>query len=241
LKRFSLSLSLGVAIAAFSAAAALAQPVPNITGNWTVEQSGPNGTASSTITMTQTGNTFVGKNPKTGVGFTGKYCTPDVDKGCTSALQIDGKWNGPPGAGWITVYVTPNGHSMNGSWGYNGRKENGTFVGNMILPPIKITTAGTWNMTVVTGPTLFQGPTTCTESGPTSICQVSNLTLNGKFRTSDKVRYTWTSKTQTGWFSFWFNDDGQSFNGIWGYGPATETSPTIGRVVGQRVGPPARQ
>jgi len=238
LKRFALSLSLGVAIAAFSCAAALAAP-PNITGNWTVDQTGPNGTTESVVTLNQTGTTVVGKNPKTGNGFSGKFCTPNVDKGCTSELQINGTWNGPGGAGWLTVYVSPNGHSLNGSWGYNGRKENGTYVGNKILPPVKITTAGSWSVVAVTGPALFSGPMSCTESGPTSVCTLSGGTLNGKFRTSDKVRYKWTSKSQNGWFSFWFNDDGQSFNGIWGYGP--ETTPVMGRVVGQRQGPPARQ
>jgi hypothetical protein len=236
-KRFSLSLFLVVAIAALSSAAALAAP-PNITGQWIIEQSGPNGTGTSTVNLTQTGTTVVGKNPKNGNGFSGAFCTPSVDKGCTSPLQINAKWNGPGGAGWVTVFVTPNGHSLNGSWGYNGRKENGTFVGNKILPPVKITTAGNWTVTAVTGPSLFAGPMNCKESGPSSVCDLSGLTLNGKFRTSDKVRYTWTSKSQNGWFSFWFNDDGQSFNGQWGYGPVT--TPPMGRVVGQRQGPPAR-
>jgi len=243
-KRLALSAFIGLAIVAASSAVALAD-VPNLSGNWTVDQTGPNGTMESTVSLAQTGNAIVGKNAKNGNGFAAHFCQMGVEKGCTSALQINGTWNGPGGAGWLTVYVTPNGHSLNGSWGYNGRKENGTFVGNKILPPVKITTAGSWNMSVATGPTLFQGPMTCTESGPTSICQVSGLTLNGKFRTSDKVRYTWTSKTQNGWFSFWFNDDGQSFNGTWGYGPALmpnqNPSPTIGRVTAQRQGPPARQ
>lgn len=240
MKRLWLSLSTAVVVVAASSAVALAQP--NVTGNWTVEQTGMNGPSAGTVTLTQTGNTLVGINKGTGTSFRGGYCQQGVDKGCDSANQINAIWRDKTGGtGWLTVFVTPNGHSMNGSWGYNGKKENGTFVANMILPPIKITTAGTWNMTVVSGPNLFSGPTVCTESGPTSICKVSSITLNGKFRTSDKVRYTWTSPKQTGWFSFWFNDDGQSFNGIWGYGPATDSSPTIGRVVGQRQGPPARQ
>lgn len=237
MKRFALSIFFGVAVAALSGAAALAD-TPNLTGPWTIEQSGPNGSGTSTVNITQTGSTIVGTNPKNGNGFSGAFCTPNVDKGCNSPLQINGKWNGPGGAGWLTVTVTPNGHSLNGSWGYNGKKENGTFVGNKVLPPVKITTAGNWTTSVVTGPNLFSGAMTCTESGPTSVCQISGLTLNGKFRTSDKVRYTWTSRSQNGWFSFWFNDDGQSFNGIWGYGP--ETTPVMGRIVGQRQGPPAR-
>lgn len=240
MKRLGFYVFFAALIFTCSATAALAGP--NISGPWTIEQTGYNGPSTGKITITQTGNALVGNNPTTGMSFTGKYCTPGTDKGCDSDMQINGNWRDKTGGtGWLTVTVTPNGHSLNGTWGYNGRKANGSFVGNKILPPIKITTAGTWNMTVVTGPTLFQGPVNCTESGPTSICQVSGLTLNGKFRTSDKVRYTWTSKSQNGWFSFWFNDDGQSFNGIWGYGPATESSPVIGRVVGQRQGPPARQ
>jgi hypothetical protein len=205
-----------------SSAAALAAP-PNITGNWTVEQTGANGTTSSTVSLTQSGMGVVGTNKKTGNGFTGTFVTDS---------QINGKWNGPGGAGWLTVYVSPNGHSFNGSWGYNGRKENGNFVGNMILPPKPITTAGNWIVVARTGPKLFGGPMQCTQSGVASICHLSGGTLDGKFRTTDKVRYKWTSKTQNGWFSFWFNDDGQSFNGTWGYG--ADTTPTMGRVVGQR-------
>ena len=216
---------------------ALAQP--NISGNWTVEQTGYNGPSSSTVTITQTGNKLVGNNPTTGMSFVGQYCTPNVDKGCESALQMNGNWRDKSGGvGWLTVFVTPNGHSLNGTWGYNGRKANGSFVANKILPPVKITTAGNWMVTYAGGANLFAGPMTCTESGPSSLCKVSGITLDGKFRTSNKVRYKWTSKSQNGWFSFWFNDDGQSFNGQWGYGE--DSSPVMGRVVGQRQGPPAR-
>jgi hypothetical protein len=221
-KRFSLSLVVVVAIAAMSTAAALAAP-PNVTGSWTVQQSGNNGTTESTISLTQSGMGVIGSNAKNGNGFTGTFVTDS---------QINGKWHGPGGAGWLTVYVSPNGNSFNGSWGYNGKKENGNFVGNKILPPKPITTAGNWTVSAVTGPKLFGGPMSCTQSGPTSICQLSGGTLNGKFRTTDKVRYKWTSKTQNGWFSFWFNDNGQSFNGTWGFG--ADTTPTMGRVVGQR-------
>jgi hypothetical protein len=48
----------------------------------------------------------------------------------------------------------------------------------------------------------------------------------------DKVRAKWTSPTGSGWFSFWFNGDNNSFNGIWGNGK--DTTPPVGRVVGQR-------
>ena len=238
MKRLGIYVFAAMFILAFSASAALAGP--NVTGNWTVEQTGANGSSSGTVSLTQTGNSLVGMNKQTGTSFSGKYCTPNVDKGCTSDMQINGMWRDHTGGtGWLTVYVSPNGHSMNGSWGYNGRKENGTFVANRILPPIKITTAGNWNVAYAGGANIFSGPMNCTESGPSSLCKLSGATLDGKFRTSNKVRYHWTSAKQNGWFSFWFNDDGQSFNGQWGYGP--DTTPVMGRVVGQRNGPPARQ
>jgi hypothetical protein len=229
-KRFALFSALVVALAALSSAAAVAAATPDITGQWNIEQTGPNGTTASTISITQSGMTFVGSNPKNGTGFNGTF---------VNATQINGKWHGPGGAGWLTVFVSPNGHSFNGTWGYNGRASNGSFVGNKVEPPIKITTEGSWNVTTVQGSNYFNGPMTCKESGPTSVCDLSGITLNGKFRTDNKVRYTWTSKSQNGWFSFWFNNDGQSFNGQWGYGP--DSSPPMGRVVGQRQGPPARQ
>ena len=100
-------------------------------------------------------------------------------------------------------------------------------------PPSPITAAGTWNVTGAGGPTAFVGKMRCTQSGPSVVCHAGPVLLNGKFRTSDKVRASWTGPTGTGWFSFWFNDDHNSFNGIWGYG--SDMSKTAGRVVGQRA------
>jgi hypothetical protein len=221
-KFFATSLICGFAVAAMSVAPALAVP-PTITGSWVVQQSGANGTTTSNINLRQSGNGFVGENPKTGTGFTGEF---------VNDTQINGKWHGPGGAGWLTIYVTPNGHSFNGSWGYNGRKENGTFVGNKVLPPSPITAQGNWNLTVAGGSRAIAGPMTCTQSGPSTVCHAGPVVINGKFRTKDKVRATWSSGTRTGWFSFWFNGDNNSFNGVWGYG--ADTTPPVGRVVGQR-------
>lgn len=222
LKRFYLALALGTSFVAISGAAALAAP-PNLTGTWTVQQSGLNGTTSGTITLKQSGNDIVGQNPVNKRGFTGTFVNDS---------QINGKWHGPDGAGWLTVYASPNGHSFNGSWGYNGRKENGTFVANKILPPSPVTAAGTWNITVAGGSRAIAGPMTCTQSGPSAVCHAGNVVINGKFRTKDKVRATWSSPRGQGWFSFWFNDDNNSFNGVWGFG--ADTNPPAGRVVGQR-------
>ncbi len=207
---------------ALSSVAAQAAP-PNMTGTWTVQQSGLNGSNSSTVKITQSGSGLVGQSSVNGRGFTGTFVTDS---------QINGKWHGPDGAGWLTVYVTPNGHSMNGSWGYNGRKENGTFVGNKVLPPSPITAAGKWNVVVAGGNGAIAGPMACTQSGPTTVCHAGHVIINGTFKAKNKIRARWTNGSKSGWFSFWFNNDNNSFNGVWGFGP--DTTPPAGRVVGQR-------
>jgi hypothetical protein len=210
------------AIGSLCLVAALAAS-PSVTGTWHIEQSGLNGTSASTITLTQSGTGIVGNNASNGNSLTGDF---------VNDTQIDGKWKGPSGAGWLTVYVTPNGHSLNGTWGYNGRPSNGSFVGNKVLPPSPVTAVGTWNLKGAGGPMAFAGAMKCTQSGPSVVCHTGSIIMNGKFRTPDKVRATWTSPNGSGWFSFWFNDDNNSFNGIWGNG--AQTTPPVGRVVGQR-------
>jgi hypothetical protein len=221
-RRLAFSLAGGLALAALAVAPAVASP-PNITGTWAVQQTGMNGTSTSTITLSQSGMGVVGNNASNGNGFNGTF---------VNDTQINGKWHGPGGAGWLTVYVSANGHSFNGTWGYNGRAANGSFVGNKILPPSPITAAGTWHVTGAGGPTGFVGSMKCTESGAAVVCHVGPYLINGRFRTKDKVRATWTGPTGNGWFSFWFNGDNNSFNGTWGNGK--DTTPAVGRVVGQR-------
>lgn len=226
MKYLALSLVCGFVMAAVTTTSALA--VPNISGTWTIQQTGANGVSNSTVTMTQSGNGIVGSNATNGNGFNGEFVNDS---------QINGKWHGPGGAGWLTVYVSPNGHSLNGTWGYNGRAANGSFVGNKILPPSPITAAGKWNVTLAGGgPSAgkaFVGPMTCTQSGPTTLCRINGVVINGKFRTKDKVRATWHMGSKTGWFSYWFNGDNNSFNGLWGYG--ADTTKAAGRVIGQRA------
>lgn len=223
MKRLAVIALSAVVAGSLSIAAATASP-PNVTGTWTVEQSGLNGSTTSTVTLKQSGSGIVGTNAKNGNGFTGTFVTDS---------QINGKWQGPGGAGWLTVYVSPNGHSFNGTWGYNGRKANGSFVANKILPPSPVTAAGSWKVAGAGGPSAFVGLMRCTQSGPTAVCHVGPILINGKFRTKDKLRATWSGGGKSGWFSFWFNDDNNSFNGIWGNG--ADTTPAVGRVVGQRT------
>ena len=224
MKRLATTVLCTVAFAAASVTAVFASP-PNITGTWKVEQSGNNGTTTSTITLTQSGNGIVGSNAANGNGFTGEF---------VNDTQINGKWHGPGGAGWLTVYVSPNGHSFNGTWGYNGRAANGSFVGNKFLPPSPLSAAGTWNVAGAGGPSAFVGKMTCKQSGPSVVCLSGGVTLNGKVTPSDprKVRATFNMGGTSGVFSFWFNNDNNSFNGVWWKGNSSGT-PT-GRVVGQR-------
>ncbi len=223
MKRLVISLIGGLALAASAIAPGIAK-MPNLTGTWSIQQTGLNGGSNSTVTLKQSGNAIVGTNAANGNGFNGTF---------VNDVQINGKWHGPGGAGWLTVYVSPNGHSLNGTWGYNGRPANGSFVGNKVLPPSPITAAGTWNVTGAGGPTAFVGKMVCTESGPSVVCHAGGMILNGKFRTKDKVRATWSGGGSSGWFSFWFNGDNNSFNGIWGKG--ADSTPPVGRVIGQRA------
>jgi hypothetical protein len=222
MKRSLISLICVLTLVVTSATVVFAQP--NLTGTWMVEQTGANGTTASTVKLKQSGNGIVGSSPTTQNGFTGEFVNDS---------QINGKWHGPGGAGWLTIYVSPNGHSFNGTWGYNGRAANGSFVGNKVLPPSPITAAGRWKVNGAGGPTSFNGPMKCTESGPSVVCSSGNVKIQGRFRTRTKVRATWSGNGKSGFFSFWFNDDNNSFNGIWGYG--ADTTPPVGRVVGQRA------
>jgi hypothetical protein len=223
MKCLIISLFCGAAVTALSIAPALAAP-PNLTGSWSVQQTGANGSTQSSITVTQSGSTFIGKRAD-GTGFTGTY----VDD-----TKINGTWHGPGGAGWLTIFVTPNGHSFNGTWGYNGRSANGSFIGNKVLPPSPLSAAGTWNVTGAGGQAAFIGKMSCKQSGAAVVCLSGGVTLNGRVTQADprKVRATFNMGGASGVFSFWFNGDNNSFNGVWWRGDGTGT-PT-GRVIGQR-------
>jgi hypothetical protein len=223
MKRLAFSAFYALAFVALSVGIGGAQGPPNLTGTWVVQQTGPNGNMSGRITLTQSGTRVVGTNPTTKNGFSGNF---------VSDTQINGTWNGPGGAGWLTVFVTPNGHSFNGTWGYNGRKANGSFVANKVLPPSPITAAGAWNVYGAGGETGFAGAMRCTQSGRAVVCHAGPVIMNGVFVATDKVRSKWTGPQGSGWFSFWFNADNNSFNGVWGKG--ADTTPPLGRVIGQR-------
>lgn len=217
-------------LCSFALAASLSAPAvaaaPNITGSWVVQQTGNNGSMTSKLQLTQSGMAIVGNSDK-GNGINGEFVNDS---------QINGKWHGPGGAGWITVYVSPNGHSFNGTWGYNGRAANGSFVGNKVLPPSPVTAKGTWHVANAGGPGQgFIGNMICTQSGAAAVCKIGPAVISGRFTVAQptKVAATWTANGKSGWYSFWFNGDNNSFNGVWGYG--ANTTPPVGRVVGQRA------
>jgi hypothetical protein len=224
MKRLGISLLCGFAIAATSVATGFASP-PNLTGTWSVQQTGLNGNSTTTVTLTQSGAGVVGTS-STGNGFNGTF---------VNDTQINGKWKGPGGAGWLTVYASPNGHSFNGTWGYNGRAANGSFVGNKVLPPSPLSASGTWHVLGAGGPATFVGKMVCKQSGAAVVCVAGGVTLNGKQTPTDphKVRATFNAGGAAGVFSFWFNNDNNSFNGVWWNNSHGNGTPT-GRVVGQR-------
>lgn len=228
MKRLAFSVFCALAVVALSIGNGIAAGPPDLSGHWVIQQTGPNGNSSSQVTLTQSGNRVVGTSATTKNGFSGNF---------VSDTQINGTWNGPGGAGWLTVFVSPNGHSFNGTWGYNGRKANGSFVANKVLPPSPITAAGTWNVYGAGGESGFAGTMRCTQSGVPGrmavVCHAGPILINGSYKAADKVRATWTGPQGTGWFSFWFNQDNNSFNGIWGK-DASMAVP-LGRVVGQRA------
>ena len=79
MKRLAISIACGIALMATSAATAIASP-PSITGTWSVQQTGLNGTSTSTITLTQSGNGIVGSNASNGNGFTGTFVNRHADQ-----------------------------------------------------------------------------------------------------------------------------------------------------------------
>ena len=168
MNRFLIALCAALTLVATSLTVVRAQP--NLTGKWEIEQSGNNGTTSSVVNLKQSGNGIVGNSPTTTNGFTGEF---------VNDTQINGKWHGPGGAGWLTIYVSPNGHSFNGTWGYNGTKPNGSFVGNKVLPPSPITAKGKWNVAGAGGPAYFGGPMKCSQSGPSVVCNSGTVQDRG--------------------------------------------------------------
>ena len=93
------------------------------TGHWQVQVTNGADLNTGTATFNQVGTTVVGKLGNTTINGT-----------MVSDTKMNAKWNGPHGAGWITLYFAASGNSFQGTWGFNGKKENGSFVGKRVMP-----------------------------------------------------------------------------------------------------------
>ena len=119
MKRSAFSLLMAVAILALGTAVN-AMPV-HATGHWQVQVTNGADLNSGVLTFNQVGQTVVGKLRNTTINGT-----------MASDTKMNAKWDGPKGAGWITLYFNAAGDSFQGEWGYNGRKSTGNFIGKRI-------------------------------------------------------------------------------------------------------------
>lgn len=119
MKRSAFSLLMAVAILA---AGTVGMAAATATGHWQVQVTNGADLNTGVVTFNQVGSTVVGKLRNTTINGT-----------MVSDTKMNGKWNGPHGAGWITLYFAASGNSFQGEWGYNGKKADGNFVGKRIM------------------------------------------------------------------------------------------------------------
>ena len=106
-----------------------AESVPaSVTGNWVVQITGDRFVAGS-LHLTQAGDTVIG-NAETADGSGVLQIN-----GHFSGTTLSGKFREPNGnVGWITLNFNNAGTSLNGQWGWGGRKPNGVIVGKLRTP-----------------------------------------------------------------------------------------------------------
>ncbi len=121
MKRSAFSLLMAVAILAVGTIAVKAAPV-NATGHWQVQVTNGADLNTGVVTFNQVGSTVVGKLHNTTINGT-----------MVSDTKMNAKWNGPHGAGWITLYFNASGNGFQGQWGYNGKKADGNFIGKRVM------------------------------------------------------------------------------------------------------------
>ena len=115
-----------LAIAAFAViavAATVVQAAPvNATGKWNFQLTSGSNLMTGVATFNQVGSTVIGHAGNTTINGT-----------MVSDTKMNAKWNGPKGAGWMTIYFGAAGNSLQGDWGWNGRKSNGSFVAKRVM------------------------------------------------------------------------------------------------------------
>ncbi|MDQ6768241.1 MAG: hypothetical protein M3Z41_10575, partial [Candidatus Eremiobacteraeota bacterium] len=111
-----------LAIATVVLCAAVVQAVPvNISGHWQVEIASGYSIFGGTMAFSEVGQTVIGRTGHTAIE--GKM---------VSDTKMDASWNGPKGAGWMTLNFDASGDSFKGEWGFHGRKADGSFSGRRL-------------------------------------------------------------------------------------------------------------
>ena len=118
MKRSAFSFLMAVAILA-AGTAVKAAPV-SATGHWQVQVTNGADLNTGVVTFNEVGQTVVGKLRNTTIN--GKM---------VSDTKMNATWNGPHGAGWITLLFT-SANAFQGEWGYNGKKAAGNFIGKRV-------------------------------------------------------------------------------------------------------------
>jgi hypothetical protein len=122
MKRSVRSLLMVLAVVVVCASATWAAPL-NTTGRWKVDvATGGGSTETAVATMHQSGQTVVGS-----------FNHNTINGHLVSDTKLNGTWNGPRGAGWITLYFSADGSGFHGTWGLNGAKADGNLVGHRIV------------------------------------------------------------------------------------------------------------
>ncbi len=120
MKRSAFTLLVAIAVLAVGTAV-LAAPV-HATGRWQTQVTNGADLNTGVMTFNQVGMTVVGKLGNT-----------TINGEMVSDTKMNAKFDGPHGAGWITLYFAANGNSFQGEWGYNGKKPAGNFIGKRIM------------------------------------------------------------------------------------------------------------
>jgi hypothetical protein len=94
------------------------------TGKWKVQFTTSQGLSTGIVTLNQVGTTIVGH---------GTAAMNTINGTMVSDTKMNGTWEGPHGAGWLTIYFSASGNSFQGTWGYNGRKSNGSIIGKRAM------------------------------------------------------------------------------------------------------------
>jgi len=93
-------------VAVFGAGIAVNAAPVNATGQWQLQATNGAELITGVLTLNQVGSTVIGSIHSTTINGT-----------MVGDTKMDAKFNGPRGAGWLTVYFTAAGKRVQGQWG----------------------------------------------------------------------------------------------------------------------------